>query len=190
MWKRLASAGALFAFGLMLAPHLSLAQGAGQAPLQLQEPQAALDADTFVQRVTQGNIAEVQLGNLALERSQNPGVRNLAQKIIADHQASQDVLCGLSVVQSGAPLPQTASPAQMATLEQLSTLQGDEFDREFVRIIIAEHERAISAFEQAASTLDDPTLQSYALSQLPGLRDHLAIARALQSELETGGIFQ
>ena len=68
--------------------------------------------------------------------------------------------------------------------EELSRLeQGGDFDKEFVRVMVAEHEKAVALFERAAGTLGDADLKAYAEKTLPTLRHHLEMARSLAREL-------
>ena len=69
---------------------------------------------------------------------------------------------------------------QMAYLE---TLPEPEFDRAFVKHMIAGHQKAIREFENASATLQDADLRDYADDTLPVLRKHLERAQELQMKI-------
>jgi len=65
---------------------------------------------------------------------------------------------------------------------RLSDMRGGEFDREFIRYMINDHRKDISAFEDE-SREDHGFVSRLAAQQLPTLRKHLDIAMSLQSRL-------
>jgi putative membrane protein len=79
--------------------------------------------------------------------------------------------------QKGVALP--GDDAKMATALPLSNKTGAEFDKEFARIIVEDHEKDIAAFETEASSGSDPDIKRWAIKNLPTLRQHLDEAKAL-----------
>jgi putative membrane protein len=63
------------------------------------------------------------------------------------------------------------------------SLSGAEFDRAFVNHMVMGHERAINKFEAASASLQDASLKKYADKTLPTLREHLRMAKDLQSKM-------
>jgi putative membrane protein len=61
---------------------------------------------------------------------------------------------------------------------------GKDFDRNYMELMVEDHETAVELFESAADneTLD-VDLRSYAKRMLPTLRDHLKQAQAIESKL-------
>lgn len=68
-------------------------------------------------------------------------------------------------------------------VERLQGLSGSEFDREFVKAMVKDHEMAVQKFEQAAQSLEDRELKNFASDTLPKLRQHLEMAQELQKSL-------
>jgi putative membrane protein len=50
------------------------------------------DSNRFVKEADQGGLQEVELGNLAPDESSNADVKNLAQRMVADHSKANDQL--------------------------------------------------------------------------------------------------
>jgi putative membrane protein len=63
------------------------------------------------------------------------------------------------------------------------SLSGVDFDRAFVKHMVAGHEEAIREFEVASASLQDSDLKEYADNTLPVLRDHLQMAQNLESQI-------
>src|SRR5262249_12263671 len=61
----------------------------------------------------------------------------------------------------------------------LASLNGSEFDREFIRQMVTDHEQTIAKFESAQNTVQDADLKMFITKTLPTLREHLNQARSL-----------
>lgn len=70
-----------------------------------------------------------------------------------------------------------------AEMQKLHSLSGTDFDREFVRMAVTDHEKDVKEFEKASQKLDDAELKSFAQKTLPTLREHLQQARGLQAQV-------
>ncbi len=70
-----------------------------------------------------------------------------------------------------------------ATLEKLRTLKGAEFDREFVRVMVKDHQMVIDRLTTARSRISDAELTSLVDKLLPTLKQHLSMAQKLQDSL-------
>jgi predicted outer membrane protein len=80
------------------------------------------------------------------------------------------------------------APADVQTFERLRSLSGEEFDREFAKTMVQNHQKSIQKFENAAQTLQDSELKEFAQNTLPKLREHhrraQELARAVGSQLD------
>lgn len=152
----------------------------------------------FVQQAASGNLAEVELGQLAARRSQNNDVRQFAQRMVQDHTKALDQLRSAA---SGANItvPAALSPEHQETRQQLSGLQGEEFDREYMKVMVDEHETMVDLLEGrsdvagkqpgAASPSNAQQggglapLNSWASQTLPIVQEHLDHARQIEQRL-------
>jgi putative membrane protein len=76
----------------------------------------------------------------------------------------------------------TEQPAQskakaLDMMNKWSKLSGTDFDREYMKAQIQNHEKAVFLFETEANSGSDPDLKTFAEKALPALRDHLKMAR-------------
>lgn len=70
-----------------------------------------------------------------------------------------------------------------AALEKLRTLKGADFDREFARTMVKEHQMAIDRVTHARSRINDPEVTGLVDKLLPMLKQHLSMAQKLQDSL-------
>jgi putative membrane protein len=65
-------------------------------------------------------------------------------------------------------------------MEYLQKLSGAEFDREFMKMMVRDHEHVIAAFDKEATSGQDPQLKAFAAKTLPTLHSHLQMAKQVQ----------
>lgn len=127
----------------------------------------------FVQDAAKGGMMEVHMGQLGMKRGTSPAVKSLSQHLINDHNAANRELAALAK-QKGVSLP--GDDAQMAASMPFATKSGEDFDKEFARTAVEDHQKDIADFEKEASSGNDPDLKNWASKTLPTLRAHLAEA--------------
>lgn len=140
------------------------------------------DAKAFVDDAIRGDIAGVAIGQLAEANGGSIGVKNFGQTLDTDHSLAAaeatKVASSLGITPPGEP--KSAAQREYAKLSKLS---GSAFDREFIRMMIADDTRAIRAFEaEAAANQGD--VSAMASRQLPTLRRHLQIVQTLKKEAQ------
>ena len=64
----------------------------------------------------------------------------------------------------------------------IASKNGTEFDREYARMMVEDHQKDIAAFEREASSGSDPDVKAFAMETLPTLRAHLQAAQTLPNE--------
>lgn len=138
------------------------------------EAVAALERE-FILMAAQGNNAEIQTSQLALERSQNDTVRQYAQRMVEEHTAANEQLQPLAE-QRGIELPANASSFDTAVLEQLTQIPDEQFDQAYMDAQVNAHLKSLAVFRTGARQVADTDLQNYASTLLPSIRDHLEIA--------------
>jgi len=140
----------------------------------------------FITEAAQDNQVEIQVGKLAAQKASDPAVKRFAQKLADDHtKANQQLqsLPGADQVLQSVSLPEDKRQA----IDQLSGLSGKEFDRAFIDQMVQDHEKAVSRFQEVASSATDPQVKQFASQLLPTLQRHLEQAKALQSRLSGSG---
>ena len=83
------------------------------------DPNNPLFAPGYMAQAASADQAEIQSGQMALQASQNAGVRNFANMIIADHTRSSQMIASAAAAAHLPPPAPTILPAQQAMLDQL-----------------------------------------------------------------------
>lgn len=116
---------------------------------------------------------------LALARSQNAAVRELAKDLVRHYKAAHPALLRLLHVRGMAmPMP---GNAQAKLLRQLGKATGPRFDRMFIEdVALRAQAGELRSWERLAATAQDTALKAWVEQHLPALRFQLAMAeRAL-----------
>ena len=133
-------------------------------------------AGSFIQDQLALGRKQQGLAQLAAQRAARPEVKALAQSIVQDHEQTYASL--RQMAQTGSAT--VAEPDQLRTeRDRLSQLSGEQFDREYLTEMIADHERAVTALEEASRS-GDAQVRQWAGTALPQVRRHLQEAKRLQ----------
>ncbi len=149
-------------------------------PLAPPDLNNVLMAPGFLAHAGSANLYEIEAAQLALQASANPGVRNLANMIVADHTAlGQQV--GAAAAAAGLPPPSPVLlPPEQAMLDQLRAAgTGMNFDMLYQQQQITAHQQAIQLMQNYAASGDVPALQTIASGAIPAMQRHLQMAQSL-----------
>ena len=134
----------------------------------------------FVDKAGAGGMAEVELAKLAQKNAQSAEVKKIAKTIQQDHEKAGQKLQAIAK-DKGLTVPQALPPEQQGLVDQLSGVQGQQFDQKYLATLIDEHQKDIAFFEDAAQSSQlSAELQQFAKETLPTLEKHLALAQAAQ----------
>jgi putative membrane protein len=126
--------------------------------------------------------AEIELGQLALQQAQDPGVRDFAQRMIKDHQVAAAKLTNIAGAEQ-LELPPALDAEHQALKEKLSGLRGAAFDREYAKAMLKGHDNAVALFEAASQSAQMPSeLKEFAAATLPTLKEHMQMAHELNAK--------
>lgn len=185
----------------LLCSGLALAQrpggGApGTSPSQTQNPSAAdqmgnmqqqasgqpssMDR-TFVKHAMEGSLAEVQLGQLALQKSSNDQVKQFAQRMVDDHTKMNEEMKPVAQ-QLGVAVPTEPSKKDKATMAKLQGLSGSAFDQAYIRDMVKDHKTDLKEFQSEASSGSDPNVKNAATQGSQVISQHLQLAQQLAKD--------
>jgi putative membrane protein len=168
--------------GILLGGAIALAacSTTPKEPLAPPDLNNVLMAPGFLAHAGSANLYEIEAAQLALQASANPGVRNLANMIVADHTAlGQQV--GAAAAAAGLPPPSPVLlPPEQAMLDQLRAAgTGMNFDMLYQQQQITAHQQAIQLMQNYAASGDVPALQTIASGAIPAMQRHLQMAQSL-----------
>ena len=132
----------------------------------------------FVHTALQGGMAEVQLGQLALQKSSNDDVKQFAQKMVDDHTKLGDQLKPIAQ-QMNVTIPDAPSGKDKATMAKLQALNGDAFDKAYIRDMVKDHEKDQKLFKDEAQTTTNPDLKQAVTQAEQVIDGHLQMAKQL-----------
>ena len=137
-----------------------------------------------MREAAQGGMAEVMLGNLALQKSGNEQVKSFAQAMVADHTAANGELAALAASKNFA-LPTEPSAKQKSAVEKLNGMSGMDFDKAFMKQMVKDHEAAVKLFSREAERGTDADTKAFAAKTLPTLQNHLQMARTMNDSIKS-----
>jgi putative membrane protein len=133
----------------------------------------------FLEKAAHGGIAEVQLAQLAQQKSQSDQVKQFAQKMIDDHTENNQQLVKLADSKNVTP-PMEPDAVQQKMERGLEAVSGQTFDRTYITGQIRAHEAMLKLFRGEAAHGRDPDLRAFAAQTVPVIREHLSLAEELR----------
>jgi predicted outer membrane protein len=208
----------------------------------------ASDDKNFVLKAAEAGMAEVEMGQLALQQASNEEVKRFAQRMVDDHSKANTELMQLAQ-SKGITLPattnsgtadnmtssgqstaistsgqQSTTTSQQATattgqqnartasgqqtdrtgsmatgqdstiamkgssdhkkmMDKMGKLSGVDFDREYIKHQVADHDKAVALFEKQSKNGKDPEVKAFAERTLPTLKEHQQMVRDLNAKV-------
>ena len=105
----------------------------------------------FMRDAAQGGMAEVQEGQMAAQKANDPEVKKFAEKMVADHSKANDKLKQIAS-DKGVTLPTDLPASAQRENAKLSKLSGAAFDREYMKHQVADHKKVVSEFKSATKS--------------------------------------
>lgn len=139
-------------------------------------------SNEFLIEAMQDTLAEIQVCELALEKSPNHDVKVFAQKMIDEHGRMGRDMEQLAT-QKKLDVPREIRPEQELTVDELSSLDGHNFEQRWIQYNIDVHERDIKVFSHYAGEEPDPDIRKLAESGVNMLRHHLKLAHDVGKKL-------
>jgi putative membrane protein len=165
---------------------LSLATAGADNLKQAADKGKGLDDQTFVQKATYVNLAEINIGRLAARGAQSDEVKRFGEKMARDHgKANEDLIQIANKARLQVPA-RTDAPHQML-MEKLAAKAGSPaFDQEYMQAMVKGHKEAAELFQNAANSLQNKSLKEYAQKTLGEIREHQKAAEQIAGKLKGG----
>lgn len=138
---------------------------------------------TFMTNAAADGLAEVHMGQMALQKSSNAQVKKLAQRIVDDHTQANEKLRTLAQSKQ-VTLPTTPSQEEQQHAAKTEALSGTNFDQAWAKGMVRDHRKAVAMFNGEITKTKDPQVKQFAATTLPVLKTHLKLAQQLQSQLK------
>jgi putative membrane protein len=143
----------------------------------------------FVSKALEGGQAEVQLGQLAQQKSQSNDVKQFAQKMVNDHSQMGDKWLMPVAKQLGVPEPKGPSKKDKKEIARLQGLSGDDFDREYITMMVKDHQQDLKDFNSEANAAQDPNVKQVAQQGAKVISQHLQLIEQIAKahNIDVGG---
>ena len=135
----------------------------------------------FLIKSADARMMDAQVGLLAIEKGSSSSIRDFGQRMMNDHSVLLEKIKKLAI-QRNIPLPDQISNRKVDVHRNLSDENGREFDRTFIKMIIADHERDLKLFKKAAE-YNDPDVSAFAKRYLPLIESDLQKIKKIKLEL-------
>ncbi len=139
----------------------------------------------FLETAAEGGMAEVALGNLAKEKAGSEQVKRFGAQMAEDHGRANGELKQLATAK-GVQLPAEPSRKHQREMDKLSKLSGAEFDKAYMKSMVADHKNDVSEFEKASRSSNDADVKALATKTVPTLREHLKMAQDIEAGTRGG----
>lgn len=137
------------------------------------------DADnTFLQQAAQNGTAVTQLGQMALSKSSDPKVKQLAQQLIDDQNKKNDQLKSLAQSKQVTLPTDLTSDAQKQN-KQLQKKSGSAFDEAWSKAVVSDQQKSVKTFTQEGKSAKDADVKKFAQDALPAMNGQLKSAQAI-----------
>ncbi len=117
-------------------------------------------------------MTEIQAGQLAEQKGMEKDVKDYGKWMVDDHTKAADKLKAIAL-QKNLTLPATLTPDMQKDIDNLQGKTGKDFDKAFMDMMVSDHKKVISAFEDESKNGSDADIRGFADSTLHTLHKHL-----------------
>ena len=132
----------------------------------------------FLRKAAEGGIAEVKLGQLAAQKASSDDVKAFGQKMVDDHTKLNNQMA--QVADSlGVMLPKSMNKEDQAEYDKLNGLSGNDFDTEYLSLMVKDHHKDLHEFRIEAASRADQTLHDAVVQAETIIHDHTVMVDKL-----------
>ena len=129
----------------------------------------------FVKKTAKGGMREIKMAEMAKEQAKSADVKKVAEKIESDHKDANQELIALA---------EKKGVALSKNEPKIEKMTGTDFDKEYLAMMVNDHEKNIAAFEKEAKDGEDADVKAWAEKTLPTLKEHLKMVQDAQSKMK------
>lgn len=156
-----------------------------QGTTQQHQNQGQEGDDHFVVKAGEIDLAEINIGRLAQQRSSRQDIRQFANQLVQDHSQHLTMLNQVAN-RNNLRGAERMDQDHQQLFQKLASMQGQEFDREFIHKMVEGHKKAIGLYEHASQNCKNAELKNLATQTLATLRQHEQTARQLAGQGQPG----
>lgn len=142
----------------------------------------------FVKKALQGSMAEVKMGQMAVDKSSDPQVKEFGQKMVDDHGKLIDQMKPVAQ-QIGVTVPSEPSKKDMETATKMQAMSGKDFDDAYIKDMVKDHKTDDKEFKQEIAGGQSPAVKQAAQQGDQVIEQHLQMIEQIAKDkgVMTGG---
>jgi len=139
----------------------------------------------YVSNAAEGDMYEIEAANIALQKSKNAQIKELATMIKADHtKAAAEMKTAVGSAGADVQMPTKLDERRQGFLDNLKQAPADQFDKVWLTQQEAAHEESLTLHRTYADAGDNAALKAHAAKGAPMIRGHLDQARTIENALK------
>jgi putative membrane protein len=129
----------------------------------------------FMNTAARMDMAQAHEGQMAEDRAGRADVKDFGKTLVQEHSQSYTQITELAA-KANVSIPKGINVAKDRAIEQLGSLKGTRFDRQFAQDQIAAQRRAIAVFKREAEHGENADVKGYAAKMVAVLEKDLTRA--------------
>ncbi|MEJ5963418.1 DUF4142 domain-containing protein [Pedobacter immunditicola] len=154
----------------------------GDAPIQRMDRSTDLDTSDFMYKAAVAGKMEVELGQIAVQLTKNPQVKDFAAMMVKDHTQLNMELESLAYDKK-LILPTVYPKRFKRRLSDMKKLNGRAFEKRYMSMMVQDQLKFHELFKTATKN-KDPEISNLATKTLPVLEKHRQKANAVHASLQ------
>lgn len=183
--RAMLSAAVIAVMPILVIPAFGDSIGRISVPFSSGRSAAEVTSDQdFVSKVQIDTQFEIDAAKIAIQKTQNAGVKKFAERMVQDHTEAGNDLKSAIAGDSDKYLPKDTpvDPSAGDDLQKLQTLSGPQFDQTYIEMMIEAHEAAVRLFAVFEQTTNDPQLEAFTQKVLPVIESHLQEIKTIRQK--------
>jgi putative membrane protein len=140
------------------------------------------DDSDFMIEASNGGMMEVEAGKLAQSNGASQAVKDFGARMVADHSKAGEELKAMASAKS-VVLPTTLGEEEQKHITDMTAMKGADFDKHYVDMMVNDHDKTVSMFEEAAKDAKDADVRAWASKTLPVLKEHQTAIKAIKDKM-------
>jgi len=136
----------------------------------------------FIKHGLEGGLTEIKASQIAKKNSTNPRIISFAGMMITDHTKAGAELKNIEAAKM-VDGHDAINIEHQQKIAALSSQSGAAFDKAYIEMMIADHEKAIQLFSEATNNTSN-LIQNFSRKTLPTIQMHLDSAKAIGASLK------
>ena len=137
----------------------------------------------FVKDAAEAHLVEQKLTTVAKTAAKSESAKKVSAKVAGDLGKSWEEFATIAMAK-GAQLTMELKASDKASADRMGKLEGEKFDKEFLKDLGKEAKRTAKMFETASKSLKDPELKAFAEKWVPTLKSHADDIEKAEKELK------